>query len=210
MEFVIVAPLYFALLGGVFYVGELALNRMRLAVGDHTGTWLGASRFTPDGAQIGGMLGDVLFKDTLEPVGTINVERSSDGKKLNYYMALYKGGIERLEISLPMWAKGMLRMQDAAFGGDTADLADKDGYTYMEGATDHFRSYSFHRYASSAWPATHNRAAPAKELVMKGILANVVTDVWIGCPDAKTNEAQMPDQPDKGDLRSRSLSEWAR
>ncbi len=183
MEFVIVAPLYFALLGGLFFAGELGLNRIRLHVGEHTGTWLGGTRFADNDSPIGVFLKEHLFKETMELVGEINVDRhKQDGKNaINNFMAFYKGGVRDLKVSMPDWARGMLFMQQAMGDDDTTDLTTKKTYTYFESAKDVYRSFSFHRFTNGEEGRGWN-ALPASELVTGGKLGAVVADAWI-CSD---------------------------
>lgn len=224
MEFVIVAPLYFALLGGLFFVGELTLNRLRMHIGDHTGTWLGATRLMAEpedqgagstaeedlkGAMIGKLLEERLFLDTMELTGNIYVDRIDERGKINNFMAMYKGGVDKLSVSLPDWARGMLFMQDAMTGQDTTEFSTKQSYTYMENASDNYRCYSFHRFAplyegDTPWNPgtgkTGDRADTAVNLV-GGVLANIIPSKWICNADENegvSEEAASSAQPDGG------------
>ena len=197
MEFVLVAPLYFALLGGLFFVGELTLNRVRMHIGDHTGTWLGATRlmWSPvdsDGESLKGnaiakLLQEKLFFETMELTGRIWVDQVQDAGKINSFMAMYKGGVDKLSVSLPDWARGMLFMQDAVSDQDMTELMTKQSYTYFSDGNDSFRAFSFHRFAplyegDTPWnPGTGiagDRADSAVNLV-DGVLANIIPSKWI-------------------------------
>ena len=182
MEFIIVAPLYFALLGGLFFVGELGLNRIRLHVGEHTGTWLGGTLRSAD-SPIGLHLRKDLFKDTMELVGEIRVDRDEYNRAnaVNNFVALFKGGMRDLKVSMPDWARGMLFMQQAMGDGDTTDLTTKKTYAYFEGAKDVYRSFSFHRFTNGEEGRGWN-ALSAEQLVTDGELSTIVADTWI-CSD---------------------------
>ena len=159
MEFVVVAPLYFILLGGLFILGDLAMNRIRVHMGDHFVTWVGGSRFCPvkpsskddkdvDKVQallkplydlsIGGAVDEVGFK-----VDTPSDQRSSrwNHTDLNHFMRLYMGRVKRLPLKMPDWARGMFGMQDAVTG--TANMDEYETITYT--SDECFRAYSFHR-----------------------------------------------------------------
>ena len=204
MEFVVVAPLYFALLGGTFFVGELMLNRIRLQVGDHAGTWMAGTRLmdrSGGGDAISSLMQNWLFHDTHEVAGAITVEPDSD--KLNNFMSMYCGGIKRLSISVPNWMRGMLFMHQAFSGGDMEDLKEKRTYDFFSGEDFH-RSYSFHR--NPAWPDTHDRSASALDLVNAGILQNVLGDSWIV---AESDVQQTSGSSGGGGCVNRALSGWS-
>lgn len=206
MEFVIVAPLYFALLGGLFFVGELMLNRFRLMVGDHVGTWLAGTRLMErDGENdaIGPLLQNYLFRDTLELAGNIVVERDPD--RLSYFMALYKGGIKELSVSVPDWVRGMHYMYQCFSGNDNSDLTTKRTYDYLKGE-DFRRSFSFHRIAP--WAEGYNRAASAAELVGNEILSNVLGDNWI-LSESELSEGRVSQESETSGQVTRQLSEWS-
>lgn len=204
MEFVVVAPLYFALLGGMFFVGEMALNRFRLLVGDHAGTWLAGTRLmdkSGGGDPIGALMQNFLFLDTHELAGAISVEPSPD--RLNYFMSMYSGGIKRLSVSVPNWMRGMLYMHQALSGGDMRDLREKRTYDFLS-SEDFHRSFSFHRNPS--WPASHNRSAPAADIVGNDILMNVLYDSWI------LSDSSVPASSSTGSgigAVTRALSGWS-
>lgn len=160
MEFVVVAPLYFILLGGLFMVGDLVTNRVRFHIGEHFVTWVGASRFCPvvkDGANkgdkdpeqvkalikpmydlsIGGAVDDAGFRvDTPE-------EMSSQGQIYhNNFMQFYMGRIKSIPIAMPEWARGMYQMENAMQG--SSDMDEYSSVVYERKGED-FHSYSFHR-----------------------------------------------------------------
>ena len=179
MEFVVVMPLYCALLGGLFFLGELSVNRIRLQVGDQVGTVLAATRLmkpTPgmERDPIVDLLGRYVFGDTLELAGEISVGR--DPMIQNGFMAMWAGGIKRLEVKAPTWMRGMLYMREAFDGGEMENLKANPTYEYLPG-TDWRRSVSFHRVRR--WREEVNRAANAGEVVNYGILMNVLSDNWI-------------------------------
>jgi len=196
-EFVIVAPLYFVLLGGLLFVGEVSLNRLRMLVGDHAVTWLAATRFTQNRDDIAPLLGDYLFADAMQLVGLGVV--SPDYDKVNGFVAMYKGGIKRLSISMPAWAHGMLSMQEIMTGGDVAASA---VYDYLNDK-DYQRSYSFHRHAR--YPDNLDRDVAAESLIQENILMNVLVDDWI------LSESHVPADSASSSMGhiTRALSGWS-
>ncbi len=218
MEFILVAPLYFALLGGMFYVGELALNRIRLHVGDHCGTWLAACRFMDKPTEawdaagnpidpIGTLLREHLFGETMElSNGAIWVDRVEDAYRFNHFMAFFKGGVDHLAVSMPDWARGMLFMSEATTGGEERENLDtKLYYRYNENAPEPYRSYSFHR-DSLTWPFNYDRSAPAISLVSQNILMNVLQDPWVCNIDGQLPQGSISNE--SGGTVSRILSRW--
>lgn len=210
MEFVVVMPLYCALLGGLFFLGELSVNRIRLHVGDQVGTVLAATRLmkpTPgmERDPIVDLLGRYVFGDTLELTGEISVGQDPVFK--NGFMAMYAGGIKRLEVKAPAWMRGMLYMHEAFDGGGMENLKADPAYEYLPGK-DWRRSMSIHRVRK--WGEGVNRAASAGEVVNYGILMNVLSDNWILDMSKEKSPVIDPDRVAIG-VQSvrRFLSSWS-
>ncbi len=201
MEFVIVAPLYFLLLGGMFMVGGLLLNRIRMHVGDHLVTWVGGSRFCPTdsdsrtgekvrssekvkeltaqlfGVPIGGMSMD---DDGFEVKLT-----DDDKEKVNDFMGLYFGGITRLPVNVPAWVRGMMGMHGTMTDGGDSEWFLMETAEYECGFD---RSYSFHRLfmdldskdGSSGDVSYRSKSISAADVAMRGYLESVLGEIWIG------------------------------
>ena len=203
MEFIVVAPLYFVLLGGLFILGDLVVNRIRIHMGDHFVTWVAGSRFCPvdesgdkDSEKvrallkplydlsIGGSPDDVGFKvDYYEGDTT-----SASNTRLNHFMGFYMGRIKRLSLKIPNWATGMFAMQEVM-----TSSADANRYSTINYQSDEcFRSYSFHRLpltgidkneaSSSRDGYSRSRDVSSDELVHDGYISRVVSDYWISDP----------------------------
>lgn len=194
MEFVLVAPLYFILLGGLFIVGDLTMNNVRRHMGDHFVTWVGGSRFCPvdeNGYRtsekvqsilkplydlsIGGAVDGVGFKVDCE-------DKASGDDELNYFMRFYMGRVRKLPVAMPDWARGMLSMEESLSGKDVVD----EYATVTLEQKNYFRSYSFHRLALSGIDGgdpvvdqnSRSRLVPASSLVQSGYLGNVIAEGW--------------------------------
>ena len=181
MEFVIVAPLYFVLLGGLFIVGDLAMNRIRVHIGDHFVTWVAGSGVTDDkkvkrwlkpmyDVSIGGNIDDAGFK--------VDRDTDKEGRRLNQFMALFMGHVKRLPLKMPDWARGMFGMEEAVFGSSS-----NDEYANVTFESEHFRSFSFHRLPHVKVDTEFNRdfnrkTVSAADLVQRGYLDNVYRDTW--------------------------------
>ena len=202
MEFVIVAPLYFLLLGGIFMVGGLMLNRIRMHVGDHLVTWVGGSRFCPVdsdsldednrsaekvkeltaqlfGIPVGGM--------TLDDEGFVVKRPDDDLSRVNDFMALYFGGITRLPVNIPAWIRGMMGMQGAMTTDGNSEWFLMDTAEYECG---YARSYSFHRMfldldskdGSGGDSSYRSKSISAADVATRGYLEGVLNETWIGRP----------------------------
>lgn len=147
MEFVIVAPIYVFLLGGLFMVGDLVLNRIRMHIGDHFVTWVGGSRFCPvddngeRSAEIVGKRLRPIFADAIggaivEYQVDVTVPGKDDSRRLNSFMALYFGGIVDIPVKVPDWVRGMMSLLN--------DGVDEYGRSVSYDAN-YPRSFVFHR-----------------------------------------------------------------
>lgn len=191
MEFIIVAPLYFILLGGLFAVADVAVSRIRLHISDHFVTWVGGSRLCPldeDGRRDGALVQSQLKSLYDESIGgplqedyfKVDSERD-DGTKINAFMGLYKGGVRVLRINVPSWARGMLASQDVVMNtGDAPMLGSTIAFS-----CDYERSFCFNRFGLATSPAFNRdrNAIPAQDLATRGYLNNVVSDRWISQVD---------------------------
>lgn len=201
MEFIIVAPLYFLLLGGLFMVGGLGLNRIRMHVGDHLVTWVGGSRFCPteSGSQSGDAekswkkvkeLTSQLFECPIGGMSTddegFEVKRPDDEPtRVNDFMGLYFGGITRLPVNVPSWVRGMMGMQGAMTRDGNSEWFLMETAEYDCG---HDRAYSFHRMGldfdsknggSDSLPY-RSKFIRASDVVSRGYLESVLNENWIG------------------------------
>lgn len=195
MEFVVVAPLYFVLLGGLFMVADLMVNKMRMHFGDHLVTWVAGSRFCPsqgpngeDAATFVNGLVKTMFERSIggAPGDDFHVDREiGSGMKVNSFMALDMGCIDSLPIKMPSWARGMFAMQEVMTGDKVSELAAQNEFRYK---CDFFRSFSFHRLALSGIDAGggavdgYSRAKniPIAYTLVSGNLDQILSDRWIG------------------------------
>ena len=221
MEFVIVAPLYFLLLGGMFMVGDLILNRARMHIGDHLATWVGASRFCPKNGNGKDKEAVDLFVQELfdRAIGGIVPHGENDGfdtdwfdvredhrkSKVNGFMELFYGGIRQLPVKIPNWVRGMVGMHgvmvgegaDEVFLMDTADFNCGD-----------WRSYSFHRLPMHGIDDTQDPtgddekisrskriAAGDIAIANRGHVGNVIMETWVSTGIVKAPGELGPHAP---------------
>ena len=201
MEFVIVAPLYFLLLGGLFLIGDLSLNRIRMHIGDQLATWVGASRFCPVNPGVGKDRDSVDRLVALLFGKEVGAEIGADGKLKtdgvrwfdveaypvgdgNGFVQSFRGGVTKLPIKVPPWVSGMFNMQDMMTGGGTgARFVDP---VFFGGDT--YRSYVVHRLPVAGMDddseppdddcCNRSRKIPARDVVYAGYVGNVVSEGW--------------------------------
>ena len=194
MEFVVVAPLYFVLLGGLFIVADLMVNRIRMHIGDHLVTWVGGSRYCPaegpDGESAADFLSGTvktLFERSIggPPGNDFSVMReTASGVDANAFMALNYGSVNALPVKMPSWARGMFAMQEATTGDALSEMATQDVVWYD---CDYFRSFSYHRLALTGIdtgidPAdvySRARDIPMAHTLLSGNLNDLLDDEWI-------------------------------
>lgn len=192
MECLVVLPLYFTLFGGLFFVGELMVNRLRLQVGDRVATWFGSDRFglNADVADDFGM--GYLFQEKFSGEGEIEVRIADrDDDAINHYAALFKGGITKLNIHMPGWITGCLAMQSIISGdkdmvvneqGDAQDLdwAHQGDFRYFDGHPNNFRSWSIHRTKASDFGSDSEAYAEQRDKYNRARTTPVENQEWEG------------------------------
>lgn len=212
MEFVIVAPLYFILLGMLFILGDLAVNKFRMHVGDHFVTWMGGSRFAPAGKNAagqlvvdGGKVGAYMKPMFANAIGgaiadfKVGFDPDDDSHHLNSFMALYFGAVTNLPVKLPAWVRGMANMSYYMTGEEPDGDVLKSVVTYD---CAFYRSFCFHRLPISGIddvddsnavanfpldPFSRSRIhMSANDLVVRGFVRNVVSEPWVNMDDDKT------------------------
>lgn len=201
MEFVVVAPLYFAILGGMFIVGDLVTNSARMHMGDFFVTWVGGGRFCPvdangdeDAKEVKALLKplyDLSLNGAVDGVGfKVDYEKGAEqsDQELNCFMRFYMGKVKELPISMPGYISGMFSMEDAMHGKDGAD--EYATVTFKRTEKDDFRSFSFHRQklfgidddlpggVRSPESNSRGRGIRASEMVQAGYLGNVIAEGW--------------------------------
>ena len=208
MEFIIVAPLYFILLGGLFIVGDLAMNKIRFHIGEHFVTWVGASRYCPVVAN-GGARDPDQIKAWVKPMYDLSIGGAIDNAGFrvdtpkedvsqyfhNHFMQFYMGRIKKLPVKMPDWARGMLSMGDVMQGNAIND--EYATISFERGES--FHSYSFHRLPlagidTKAYDSySRSKDIPASQVVGDEILSHVVgADAWINNLDDDKGGAPNP------------------
>ena len=156
MEWVVMLPIYFSLLGGCFLLGEMIVNRIRLQIGDHAVTWfvgdrMGQQNITPEDAM------SYLFSEKFDGNGKFRVDRGTDSEAMNHFATIYRGGV-KFELALPDWILGPLDLGNVMAEEQSRDI-DRNGNAFLwsrdaanvtlfaqeDDSGKHLRSYSLHR-----------------------------------------------------------------
>ncbi len=201
MEFVLVAPLYLMLLGGLFMVGGLMLNRLRMHVGDHLVTWVGGSRFCPmdeDGNPSGEKVEELTLQLFRIPIGGPLVNEQGfdvkkvdeDPAKINDFMALFFGGIKRLPLDVPSWIRGMLGLHGVMMHEGDNEWFLMETSEYNAG---YDRSFSFHRLPMGD-DSNRSSTVSSADLVTAGYLEAVLQEGWIGKETTSTVNETTSDE----------------
>lgn len=200
MEFVLVAPLYFLLLGGLFLVADLVVNRIRMQIGDELVTWVAASRFCPqsdngerDASKVADLL-DPLFERSIGGAVIGFRVNTTNAARFNNFLDFCSGGISKLPVKVPEWVRGMMSMLGLMSGSSDSDWLNR---SVVEVNCDFPRAYVFQRRALSGIDrdpdpddaASRDRALSASDVVTRGYLEEVLMDDWIHLDDGKEEEA---------------------
>jgi len=209
MEFVVVAPLYLVLLGGMFILGELMLERIRMHIGDRYVVWMGGSRFCPTKVVDGKKeVDDEWLGKSLRPLFArsiggdaavdFQVDRGDDDSvQINGFMSLYMGGVTNMTVSLPGWATGMMSATSAS-GGEN-DNATSAEYSERQYNVNYFRTYVFLRDEAAE---RLSKDVDAAEMI-SGRLSDAVSDRWINnSKEDEEHESIMPSEGESGGVRS--------
>lgn len=205
MEFVIVAPLYFLLLGGLFYVGEFFLNRLLLNESDAFVTWSVGSRLIPDKTSVGPNLANWLFDANLEMM-KLAVDVGPNSLDANAFCRLYAGGVEELELSVPDWIRGMMSMAAFMSGKRQSDFASVKTHAFFSVDDTYCRSASIHRRGDVPTAYDRSRSVPACDLLCREYLQNVLSDSWI--ENSSEYEGNATLGGDHGGYINRQMIQW--
>lgn len=157
MECLVVLPIYFALLGGLFLIGEIVVNKMRVEIGDSVVTRLAADRM-----GLNAPLGDAmtyLFQEKFDGRGEYDVRQAheeDDAAEVNFFATKYSGGVT-LDLHLPDWIRGWLSLGNVMAedsqrdrdenGGELkwAEVGENGDLTFFKSTANPFRAYVVHR-----------------------------------------------------------------
>lgn len=109
METVVALPLYFILLGGIFWIGDLTLTRQKAVIADRYVAWNGANAH--GGTQAGSDMTSQIAEKMYAASTGVNVNTCSFQKNpLNHWGGVGYGAVG-VNVAMPIWTKGMFAMQ---------------------------------------------------------------------------------------------------
>lgn len=126
LEFLLVMPIYFALIGGTFWIGDLLLNRDNLLISDRlaTGHWGGRHDWDNDKrkqnddtmrSRLNFRLFDIMNQSPGNSPIVTNVVQSRVLQDTNYSWSQTVGSKTSLWAPQPSWTRGWLHGNDTAW-----------------------------------------------------------------------------------------------
>mgnify|MGYP001194512469 CR=1 FL=1 len=192
-EFLIVAPLYLLLLGGLLLSNDMLRLKNKVNMVDAFVTVTGTSRFLggEDGAraitsQVSHVWGEFMPKSITSPLMLANEYQSAGGRILaNRWNAVYAGRVD-VEYTMPTMISSLLSVQRVVFGDENYPEHQRTFKLFADPATGEFpseRECRFHviqrHWTGQGGEKGFNRAADAVRLIGDGILPNVLSDAWL-------------------------------
>jgi hypothetical protein len=211
-EFLIVAPLYLLLLGGLLLCNDMMRLKLKIQTLDCLVTLTGTHRLMRgDGdklaAQVNKTWGDFMPKSVKTPLMLANEYQSSEGKTLsNKWNAVYAGRVDA-EYHLPTMINALLSVQRIVFGDENYPEHPQVFRFYADSKTGQFppenvcRFHTIQRHwTTGGGDADYDRMADAYKLVCDQIMSNVLQDGWLfaeevqGVTSASGNDATYSQQ----------------
>lgn len=173
MEFLLVLPIYFALLGGVFQTGELLLSRTNSLISDRVAAAAAASRYDETYRSIGGYLNSFLLGSRsgnyIRSVAIYEYLPHPD-----YSWSGTLGSKVSITVPTPSWVAGWLSYNGAILNNESTSEHAKT-YTLMSRIGQKYNYVSFMRTKKGE---TGYRSLHPGELCYEAGLLPVVNSVW--------------------------------
>ncbi len=190
-EFLIVAPLYLLLLGGLLLSHDMLRVKNKILMLDEFITVTGTHRYMRDNTdaistKATSIWGDFMPNSVKTPLMIANEYESNEGKSLaNTWNAVYAGRVD-VEYNLPTHINSLLSVQRIVFGDANTPPPPQSFRFYADPKTGQFpseRECRFHviqrHWTSKSGKKGFDRAADAYKLVSDGIMSNVLKDSWL-------------------------------
>ncbi len=197
-EFLIVAPLYMLLLGGLLMSHDMVRVKNKILMLDDFVTVVGTYRLKSGNdeaitTKVKSTWGDFMPGSVTTPLMIANQYESSEGKSLsNNWNAVYAGRVD-VEYTLPTHVYSLLSMQRVLFGGEKDPWPPKSFRFYADPKTGEFpseRECRFHviqrHWTSKNSKKGYDRAAEAYKLIGDQIMSNVLKDSWLFAQDVQS------------------------
>ena len=190
-EFLIVAPLYLIMLGGLLLSNDMLRIKNKILMLDSFITVTGTHRYMrSDGnaitKQVNGVWGDFMPKSINAPLMLANEYVSNNGKNLsNNWNAVYAGRID-VEYTLPWLVTSLMSVQRIVFGDKKYSAVPQSFRFYADPGTGAFPGENecrFHviqrHWTGKGGDKEYNRIESAAKLISNGIMTNVLQDAWL-------------------------------
>lgn len=200
-EFLIVAPIYLLLFGGMLLMCDMVMLKNKIAMLDQFITVGGTHRLMlgNNESAIAGHIKNVfngfMPGSVNSPASYANLYQSHNGQILaNRWNAVYAGRID-VEYHLPEMLYQLLSLQRTVFGDEKYTKQPVSYRFYPDPATGEFPGPNLCRYhviqrnwTPQSGEKGFNRAADAKKLIGEAILGNVIGDGWLFTEDTLGSE----------------------
>lgn len=196
-EFLIVAPLYLVLFGGLLLSHDMLRVKNKILILDDFVTVTGTQRFMRSKgdaitAHVTNLWKDFMPSTVTTPLMIANEYESSEGKSLgNNWNAVYAGRVD-VEYKLPQHIYSLLSVQRIVFGDEKTPMPPSSYRFYADPKTGQFpseRECRFHviqrHWTQEAGKKEFNRMADAAKLIGDKIMSNVIQDPWLFAEDTQ-------------------------
>ena len=190
-EFLIVAPLYFVLFGGLLLSHDMLRVKNKILILDDFVTVTGTQRFMRGKGDaitthVTNLWKDFMPSSIKTPLMIANEYESSEGKNLaNNWNAVYAGRVD-VEYKLPTYVYSLLSVQRIVFGDQNTPAPPSSFRFFADPKTGEFpneRECRFHIIQRHWTPDTgkngFNRDVKASKLIGDSIMTNVLQDAWL-------------------------------
>ena len=220
MEFILVAPLYMLLFGGLLLTSEVLLLKNKVMMLDSFVTISGTHRLmqgdqSAQNKQIKSIFAAFMPGSVSSPNRVGTLYEQADGNILaNHWNAVFGGRID-VEYKMPTLIYEALSLQCIMFGNEADPPLQTSFKFYPDPKTGNFpgeeaREYRYHLVQRSWMPDTgekaYDRAVSAKKLVQNNVMSNVLGDGWLF---TKGEITSVEDSDSETDEYKQSLGEYA-
>lgn len=193
-EFIIVAPLYFLLFGGLLLFNDMLRLKNKITMLDMFVTIAGTNRLMKESGsalkpKIEKVFQSFAPQSVSSPNAFGNLYESNDGTVLsNHWNAVYGGRID-VAYKLPTTVNALLSAQRLVSGDEKYHKTPTEYRFYTDSTTGEFpdeKECRFHLIERHWQPGSgddFDRTADAKDLLGDDVLKNVIGDAWLFTED---------------------------
>ena len=118
LETVLVIPLFMIMLGGIFWIGDLAVTRQQLLIADRYVAWNKGLRYDDRGQTGAGILHQLFFSDK-EGIPSADHQPSVDSAEIQavYDWSQVANGQVGMKVRMPDWVHTMINAANIQYSG---------------------------------------------------------------------------------------------